>query len=110
MEPKSLTRRAIIMFEDKNPQGHKEITAALAGHHFPTLQEAINKAQVVEEKPLWRDSKPSNAFLKGLEPNSKLQSFKASIDLGKSDDTITTSLKAKSKRGLEETTRDLKVV
>ena len=35
------------MFEDKL---HKDISAALAGDRFDTLQEAIQKAQIVEEK------------------------------------------------------------
>jgi hypothetical protein len=74
LEPKPSERRAIIMFEDKI---HKEVAAALAGDRFATLQEAIDKARIVEEKMMRRDARPSYAFLKGLEPNSKIQTFEA---------------------------------
>ena len=47
----------------------------LAGDSFQTLQEAIAKAQVVEEKQLRRLVQQSLAFLKALEPSSKNHSF-----------------------------------
>ena len=47
------------MFEDKPLP---EIGAALAGDRFDSLQEAINKAQVVEEKRIRRDADPSFVF------------------------------------------------
>ena len=62
LEPKPLERRAIIMLKDKI---HKEV----AGDCFVTLQEAIDKARIVEEKMMRRDARPSYAFPKGLEPN-----------------------------------------
>ena len=40
------------MFEDKI---HKEIAAALAEDRFATLQEAIDKARIVEAKMMRRD-------------------------------------------------------
>jgi len=46
------------MFEDKPLP---EIGAALAGDRFDSLQ-AINKAQVVEEKRIRRDADPSFVF------------------------------------------------
>ena len=84
------------MFEDKI---HKEVAAALAGDCFATLQEAIDKAQIVEEKLMGRDARPTYDFLKGFEPNSKIQTFEASLDQGQSDETIVTLLKEKRKRG-----------
>ena len=54
-----------------------------------------------------RDARPSYTFLKGLEPNSKILTFEASLDLGQSDETIATLLEQKRKRGLEETIGDL---
>ena len=51
------------MFEDKPLP---EIGAALAGDRFDSLQEAINKAQVVEEREFVVMSIPLSLFFKGL--------------------------------------------
>ena len=67
------------MFEDKI---HKKVAAALAADCFATLQEAIDKAWIVDEKMMRRDARPSYTFLKGLKTNSKIQTFEASLDLG----------------------------
>ena len=47
LNPRPSERRAISMFEDKLLP---DIGAALAGDRFDSLQEAINKAQVVDKK------------------------------------------------------------
>jgi hypothetical protein len=74
LNPRPSERRAISMFEDKLLP---EIGAALAGDRFDSLQEAINKAQVVEEKRIRRDADPSFAFLQGIEPSNKHSSFES---------------------------------
>ena len=62
------------MFEDKLLL---EIGAAQAGDRYDSLQEAINKAQVVEEKRIRSDADPSFAFLQGIEPLNKHTSFES---------------------------------
>ena len=52
LNPRPTEQAAISLFEDKL---HKEISAALAGDRFDSLQEAIDKAQTVEEKLLRRE-------------------------------------------------------
>ena len=47
LEPPPSVQKAISMFEDRL---HEDLAAALAGDRFDTLQEAIDKAQTVEEK------------------------------------------------------------
>ena len=64
------------MFEDKL---HKDISAALAGDRFDTLREAIQKAQVIEEKQMRREVNQSFAFLRGIEPASRVDSFETTM-------------------------------
>ena len=92
------------MFEDKLLP---EIGAALAGDRFDSLQEAINKAQVVEEKRIRRDADPSFAFLQGMEPSNKHSSFESTTSEIFKVPTIATVTKAPTKRKLEETLEEL---
>ena len=84
-----------------------EIGAALAGDRFDSLQEAINKAQVVEEKRIRRDADPSFAFLQGIEPSNKHSSFESTTSEIFKVPTIATVTQAPTKRKLEEALEEL---
>ena len=104
LNPRPSERRAISMFEDKLLT---EIGAALAGDRFDSLQEAVNKAQVVEEKRIRCDADPSFAFLQGIEPSNKHSSFESTTSEIFKVPTIATVTQAPTKRKLEETLEEL---
>ena len=68
-EPIPSQQIAISMFADK---WHKAIAVALAGDHFNTLQEAMDKALIVEGKNMRIYMEPSFAFLHVIQLASKL--------------------------------------
>ena len=87
------------MFEDKVDD---KIAAALEGNCFQNLQEAIDKAFIVEEKKTKRELEPSFAFLQGIEPPNTLSSFEFTVNKAfKETDSLTTIQKAEGKRKLE---------
>ena len=93
------------MFEDKLLP---EIGAALAGDCFDSLQEAINKAQVVKEKRICRNADPSFVFFfQGIEPLNKHNSFESTTSEIFKVPTIATVTQAPTKRKLEKALEEL---
>ena len=86
---------------------HNDISAALTGDRFETLQEAIQKAQVVEEKQMRLEVHQSFVFLRGIEPASRVDSFETTMSQITDGDIVATLEETGKKRGLEESIQGL---
>ena len=104
LNPRPSEIQAISMFKDKLLP---KISAALVGDRFDSLQEAINKAQVVKEKRIRHDANPSFVFLQGIEPSNKHTAFESTTSEIFKVPTIATVTQAPTKRKLEETLEEL---
>ena len=87
LNPTLSAEASIAAFEDKL---YKDISAALAGDRFETRQEAIQKAQVVEEKQMRWEVHQSFAFLRGIEPASRVDSFETTMSQITDGDIVAT--------------------
>ena len=104
LNPTLSEEASIAAFEDKL---HKDISAALAGpgDRFDTLREAIQKSKVVEEKQMrWE---VHFAFLRGIEPASRVDSFETTMSQITDGDIVATLEETGKKRGLEESIQGL---